>query len=238
MSSFMWSTHAMKASRSSLGNSGSRTRWTATPWRSSTASSRPPPRVTTCTSCPSRTSCSDNLRTCRARPPSTIGGYSHERVRIRTVWHPSAMSLRPARAADAPAITRVFQAAREHSLAFLPKLHTDAEDHAFFAEGRRARRRHGRRGRRRVVAFLALDGDEVDHLYVDPGHHRQGLGSRAAARTRRRTSDAARAVGLPAQSERDRVLRGARLRDRREHRRRRQRRARARPPDGMVPTMT
>ena len=35
MSAFMCSTQAMKASRSSLGKSGSRTRWTATPWRSS-----------------------------------------------------------------------------------------------------------------------------------------------------------------------------------------------------------
>src|SRR4051812_26998365 len=84
MSSFMWSTHAMKASRSSFGNSGSRTRWTITPCRSSTDASRPPPRVITRTSCPSRTSCSLSLRTCRARPPSTIGGYSHDRVRART----------------------------------------------------------------------------------------------------------------------------------------------------------
>ena len=28
-----------------------------------------------------------------------------------------------------------------------------------------------------VVAFLALDGDEIDHLYVDPAHHRQGFGA-------------------------------------------------------------
>ena len=35
MSSFMWSTHEMNASRSSLGKSGSRTRCTMTPWRSS-----------------------------------------------------------------------------------------------------------------------------------------------------------------------------------------------------------
>ena len=35
MSSFMWSTQEMNASRSSLGKSGSRTRWTITPWRSS-----------------------------------------------------------------------------------------------------------------------------------------------------------------------------------------------------------
>ena len=28
-----------------------------------------------------------------------------------------------------------------------------------------------------VVAFLALSGDEVDHLYVHPDQHRQGLGT-------------------------------------------------------------
>src|SRR5262249_51406859 len=77
------STQAMNASRSSFGNSGSRTRWTTTPWRSSTSFRRPPPRVMTCISCPSRTSCSLSLRTCRARPPSTIGGDSHDRVRTR-----------------------------------------------------------------------------------------------------------------------------------------------------------
>ena len=102
------------------------------------------------------------------RPPSRIGGYSHDNVRIRTVWHPSAMALRPARPADAPAITRIFQAARAHSLAYLPILHTDAEDHAFFA---RSVERGGvtvAESGGAVVAFLALDGEEIDHLYVDP----------------------------------------------------------------------
>src|SRR3954452_2886849 len=83
MSSFMWSTHEMNASRSSLGKSGSRTRWTVTPCLDSRAPRRPPPRVSTCTSVPCATSCSDSLRTCRASPPSTIGGYSQERIRTR-----------------------------------------------------------------------------------------------------------------------------------------------------------
>src|SRR4051794_4790536 len=83
MSSFMASTHATKASRSSFGKSGSRTRWTVTPWRSSTAASRPPPRARTCTSAPPRTSPSASWRTCRASPPSTIGGYSQERMSTR-----------------------------------------------------------------------------------------------------------------------------------------------------------
>src|SRR3954469_7569317 len=83
MSSFMASTQATKASRSSFGNSGSRTRWTVTPCRSSTGWRRPPPRASTCTSTPLRTSPSASLRTWRANPPSTIGGYSHDRMRTR-----------------------------------------------------------------------------------------------------------------------------------------------------------
>jgi GNAT superfamily N-acetyltransferase len=88
------------------------------------------------------------------------------------------MSLRPAQSADAPAVTRIFQGARAHSLPYLPVLHDDAEDHAYFA---------GVVERHEVtlseeggvpVAFLALDGDEVDHLYVQPAHHRHGLGAR------------------------------------------------------------
>jgi GNAT superfamily N-acetyltransferase len=87
------------------------------------------------------------------------------------------MQLRPAQPADAPAITRIFQAARAHSLPFLPIVHTDAEDHAFFA---RTVERGGvtvADDNGVVVAFLALDGDEIDHLYVDPGHHRRGHGT-------------------------------------------------------------
>jgi putative acetyltransferase len=87
------------------------------------------------------------------------------------------MSLRPAQPADAPAITTVFQAARDHSLAFLTNLHTDAEDHAFFA---RAVERGGvtvAEHRGAAVAFLALVGEQIDHLYVHPAHHRHGHGS-------------------------------------------------------------
>jgi ribosomal protein S18 acetylase RimI-like enzyme len=87
------------------------------------------------------------------------------------------MLVRPARSADAPAITRVFQAARDHSLAFLPKLHTDAQDHAFFARtveqgGVTVAETEGE-----IVAFLALAGDEITQLYVAPAHYRRGHGS-------------------------------------------------------------
>ena len=83
MCEFIPSTQATNASRSrGIGSSG--TRWTTTPATVSdaTRASRPP-RVSTWTSTPARTSASDSLLTCRASPPATIGGYSHDRIRTR-----------------------------------------------------------------------------------------------------------------------------------------------------------
>jgi ribosomal protein S18 acetylase RimI-like enzyme len=101
------------------------------------------------------------------------------------------MSLRPAQPSDAPAVTKIFQAARDHSLAFLPKLHTDAEDHAFYARlvqggGVTVAEADGA-----VVGFLALSGNEVTHVYVDPAHHREGHGSALLRATQAANADLA-----------------------------------------------
>jgi diguanylate cyclase (GGDEF)-like protein len=86
------------------------------------------------------------------------------------------MPLRPAHAADAPAVTVVFQAARRISLPYLPVLHSDEEDHAFLAGVVAAGGVTVAEVDGEVVAFLTL-GERIDHLYVHPDHHRQGLGS-------------------------------------------------------------
>jgi GNAT superfamily N-acetyltransferase len=88
------------------------------------------------------------------------------------------MSLRSAQPADAPAVTRIFQSARAHSLPYLPILHDDAEDHAYFAGVVEREEVTLSEDRGVPVAFLALDGDEVDHLYVHAEHHRRGHGAR------------------------------------------------------------
>jgi hypothetical protein len=103
MSSFIRSTHATKRSRS-RGQLGSRTRWTFTPpnsplARSSPLAATPTPRVSTSTATPWRTSASASLRTCRARPPSITGGYSHDRSNTRALTHGTL--YRPGRMHDA-----------------------------------------------------------------------------------------------------------------------------------------
>ena len=96
----------------------------------------------------------------------------------RPVWRPTSMPLRPAQAADAPAITRIFQAARAHSLACLPIVHSDAEDYAFFARTVAARGRdRGGVPAARSSRSSRSASEEIEHLYVDPRHQRQGRGA-------------------------------------------------------------
>ena len=82
--------------------------------------------------------------------------------------------LRPAAAADAALLTRIMLAAR--ASAGIPNLHTPAEDLAF----------HQRLIAGAKVAVAAKDGVPVgyaatrdgwlEHLWVTPEHHRQGIG--------------------------------------------------------------
>jgi ribosomal protein S18 acetylase RimI-like enzyme len=85
--------------------------------------------------------------------------------------------LRAADAADGPAVVAIFQAARAAALAYLPILHSDAEDRAFFggliADGAVTAAADSER----VVGFIALSAARIEHLYVDPGAWRRGVGS-------------------------------------------------------------
>jgi len=96
--------------------------------------------------------------------------------------NPDPTSLKPATPDDASEIADLYLASRADALPYLPRLHTDEEVRSWIAGTvmRRCRvwiaRRDGR-----VVGFLALDGDELDQLYLLPGHYRQGTGSRLVA---------------------------------------------------------
>ena len=149
MSAFIWCTQARNASRSSRGNAGSRTRWTVTPWRSSSAGAWSPPRVRTWTSQPDAASCSVSLRTCARQPAlddrrvlpgededacaTARRGYSASRRSRPPVSSPTAISAPPrrrgrprrrARAVDARLLAGVAQHRdREHLAAAHERAH-------------------------------------------------------------------------------------------------------------------
>lgn len=85
--------------------------------------------------------------------------------------------LRAADAADCPAVVAIFQAARAAALGYLPILHTDAEDRAFFGGLIAGGAVTAAADPERLVGFIVLGAARVEHLYVDPGAWRRGVGS-------------------------------------------------------------
>lgn len=85
--------------------------------------------------------------------------------------------LRAADAADGNAIVAIFQSARAAALAYLPILHTDAEDRAFFGGLIATGAVIVAVDDERVVGFTALGAASIEHLYVEPGSWRRGVGS-------------------------------------------------------------
>jgi ribosomal protein S18 acetylase RimI-like enzyme len=102
-----------------------------------------------------------------------------------------AIALRAAGRQDGDAVAAVFGAARRATMAYLPALHSSDEDRAYFAGVVAAGDTTVALRDGRIVAFIALADDWVEHLYVDPAHHRQGIGA-----TLLRHAQAARPDGL------------------------------------------
>jgi len=79
--------------------------------------------------------------------------------------------------ADAPAIARLARAARQAAIAFLPDLHTPAEDVAFYERQISCGIGLCVEESGEVLGFALGQGQMIDHLYVDVGWQRQGIGS-------------------------------------------------------------
>jgi ribosomal protein S18 acetylase RimI-like enzyme len=90
----------------------------------------------------------------------------------------ASISIRPATPADAAAVADVYLVAI-HATYDFPLAHTDDQVRAWLAGvvgrggGTWVAEADGR-----VVAMLVLDADGIDQLYVDPGWHGRGIGSR------------------------------------------------------------
>jgi len=93
--------------------------------------------------------------------------------------------LRPAVAADAPEIAEVFLASRQDALPDLPNVHSDDETRRWIPEVVMRRSEvwvaelDGK-----IVGFLSVAGEHLDHLYLRPGYYRQGIGDRLLAQAK------------------------------------------------------
>jgi ribosomal protein S18 acetylase RimI-like enzyme len=85
--------------------------------------------------------------------------------------------VRAADTADGNTIVAIFQSARAAALAYLPILHTDAEDRVYFGGVIATGVVTVAVEDERVVGFIALSAASIEHLYVDPGSWRRGTGS-------------------------------------------------------------
>jgi GNAT superfamily N-acetyltransferase len=87
-------------------------------------------------------------------------------------------NVRRATAADARACADIQIAAMRGAMPWLPDLHTDDETRAWMRDVVFAQREVWvAEEAGRVAAFVAIEGDLVGNLYVEPSAQRRGLGS-------------------------------------------------------------
>ena len=88
------------------------------------------------------------------------------------------IEIREAEPADARAIAEIHLAARREAMPYLHRAHTDDETRDWFARnvGDRLAAWWVARAEHEVVAYMLIDGENLDHLYVRPGWQRRGVG--------------------------------------------------------------
>jgi GNAT superfamily N-acetyltransferase len=87
--------------------------------------------------------------------------------------------LRRASAEDSDELAALFGASRDEALPYLPKLHTAEDDRGWMRDVVLATCQVWVvADETRILGFMALNDDHVDHLYVLPGWQGQGVGSR------------------------------------------------------------
>lgn len=88
---------------------------------------------------------------------------------------PAGVTFRRAEAEDVDAIVGIFTRSRAVALPFLPKLHSAAEDRAFFS-GLLETGTVTLASAARPVGFMAETEGWIEHLYLDPEHRGRGIG--------------------------------------------------------------
>jgi putative acetyltransferase len=92
------------------------------------------------------------------------------------------ITIREARPDECRPVAILFRLVRDRCLPYLPRLHTPAEDAAFFRDHVFAECAVWVAERDGLLGFCAFRAGWVDHLYIHPDRHAQGLGQALLAR--------------------------------------------------------
>jgi ribosomal protein S18 acetylase RimI-like enzyme len=93
--------------------------------------------------------------------------------------------VRAAVPGDASEIAEVFLASRHDALPYLPTIHSDEETRRWIPDIVMRHSEvwvaelHGK-----IVGFVSVAGEHLDHLYIRPGYYRQGIGDRLLAQAK------------------------------------------------------
>ena len=92
------------------------------------------------------------------------------------------ITIREARPDEHRAVAVLFRLVRERCLPYLPRLHEPAEDAAFFRDHVFTESTIWIAESEAILGFCAFRPGWVDHLYIHPDCHAQGLGRALLAR--------------------------------------------------------
>lgn len=98
------------------------------------------------------------------------------------------LAIERAAPSDGAAIADLYLAARADALPWLRQVHSDAAVREWIIHDRLLRGENWiARRRGELVGFMALDGDDLDQLYLRPRCYRQGIGSKLLAKAKERS---------------------------------------------------
>lgn len=102
----------------------------------------------------------------------------------------SPITIEHATPRDAGEIAALYLASRTEALPYLRRCHSDDEVRSWIATVRLVTGENWvAREAGRILGFMALDGEELDQLYLLPGHFRRGIGSLLIAKAKERSPE-------------------------------------------------
>ncbi len=103
---------------------------------------------------------------------------------------PSSITIERASPRDAGEIAALYLASRAAALPYLHRCHSDAEVRDWIATVMLATGETWvAREAGRILGFVTLNGEELDQLYLLPGHSRRGIGSLLLAKAKERSPE-------------------------------------------------